>query len=195
MKSLFFVALVIFAGWFVFHDRPAHWRGMPAPQEPVQTARDLPGAFHSGPYTIKPLATYAITAVVLSRDRYRNDRGAELAPIDLALGWGGMSIASVINELKISQGGRFYEYSYKEPPLDQHQIETHSANTHCMPANDEVRRALLDVKRHELVTMEGYLVEVTGDDGFHWLSSLTREDTGGGACELMWITHLTHRKI
>ncbi len=191
MRTLVVFALLAVAGWFVFHDRPANWRGMPAPQDPVQTAGPLPAPFQLGKYTITPLATYSIKAVVLSRDRYRYDQGAELAPVDLALGWGPMSVAGVINELNISQGGRFYEYTYREPPVEQRQIEIHSANTHCVPANDEVRSALLAVKRHELVTMEGYLVEITTADGYRWKSSLTREDTRGGACELMWITKLT----
>lgn len=191
MKKFFVIGFLAAVGWLYFHEPAANWRGMPATKDPVQTSAGLPAPFQHGAYTIKPLANYSITAVVLSRDRYRYDRGAELAPVDLALAWGPMSIAKVINELKVSQSGRFYEYSYSEPPLEQHSIEVHSANTHCLPANDEVRRALLAVKRHELVTMEGYLVEVTAADGYRWHSSLTREDTGGGACEVMWITRLS----
>jgi hypothetical protein len=169
---------------------------MPAARDPVQTSEKLPPPFRHGDYTITPLARYAVTAVVLSRDRYRNDRGADIAPVDLALGWGPMSVASVINELKISQSGRFYEFSYTgEPPLEQRSIEIHSANTHCLPADDKVRDELLDVKRHELVTMEGLLVEVTAEDGYKWRSSLTREDTRGGACEVFWITDLKHRPL
>ena len=191
MKKLLVFALIAAAGWFYFHESPAAWRGMPAGKDPEQTASDLPPAFADGDYQITPLARYRITAVVLSRDRYRNDRGALLAPVDLALGWGSMSVAGVINDLKISQSGRWYEYSYPdEPPLDPGLIASHSANTHCLPATPEVRHRLLNVKRHDLVAMEGYLVEVTGPDGYRWKSSLTRDDTGGGACEVMWITAL-----
>ena len=156
-----------------------------------QTSADLPPAFAHDDYRILPLARYRLTAVVLSRERYRNDPAAPLAPVDLALGWGPMSVAGVINALKISQSARWYEYSYPgEPPLEPRLIATHSANTHCLPATPDVRRRLLDVKRHDLVSMEGYLVEVTGPDGYRWRSSLSREDTGGGACEVMWITDL-----
>jgi hypothetical protein len=191
VKKFFVIGFLAAVGWLYFHEPAAAWRGMPATQDPVQTSTGLPAPFAHGVYTIKPLANYTITAVVLSRERYRYDRGAELAPVDLALGWGPMSMAPVINELKVSQSGRFYEYSYREPPLEQRQIELHSANTHCLPANEDIRRQLLAVRRHELVTMEGYLVEVTADDGYRWRSSLTREDTGGGACEVMWITSVS----
>ncbi len=195
MKKLVVLALFIFAAWLYFHDRPAAWRGMPAAKDPVQVATDLPAPFLHGGYTVKPLARYSVTAVVLARERYRNDKEADLAPVDLALGWGSMSVASVINDLKISQSGRWYEYRYaNEPPLDPRDIAIHSANTHCLPA-DDVTNELLAVKRHELVTLEGYLVEVTGDGGYTWRSSMSREDTGAHACEVLWVTRVSHRKL
>ena len=196
MKKLLFFVLCGAAGWFYFHESRATWRGMPAAKEPVQTTANLPAPFKQGGYTITPLARYQVTAVVLSRDRYRLDRGADLAPLDLALGWGPMSIASVINELSFSQSGRWYEYHFRgEPPLDPQVMSSHSANTHCIPADDEVRTKLLATKRHELVTLEGYLVEVTGSDGYHWRSSLTRDDTGGGSCEVFWISSMSSRRL
>ena len=196
MKRLLALIAVVAAGWFYFHETPANWRGLPAAKDPVQLNSRLPAPFQHGRFTVMPLATYSVTAVVLSRERYRNDVNAELCPVDLALGWGPMSASAIINDLSISQSGRWYEYSWKsEPPLDPTDIIIHSANTHCLPADDELRRQLLEVKRHELVTLEGYLVEVRADDGYRWRSSLTRSDTGGGACEVMWITKISHRRI
>ncbi|MEO6004134.1 MAG: hypothetical protein ABIZ04_10700 [Opitutus sp.] len=196
MKKLLLLVGLIVGTWFVFHDAPAGWRGMPAARDPVQNAQGLPAAFTHDGYTIKPLATYNVSAVVLSRSRYRNDASSSLAPVDLALGWGPMSVASVINDLKISQSGRWYEYSWSgEPPLDPTSIAVHSANTHCLPATVEIRDRLLAIKRHELVTLKGYLVEINGPKGYRWLSSLTRDDTRGGACEVMWITSVDHHKI
>jgi hypothetical protein len=195
MKKLLALVVLAAAGWFYFHETPAKWRGMPAAGEPVQLATKLPAPFPHNSYTITPLARYAVTAVVLSRERYRNDASAELCPVDLALGWGPMSVASVINELSISQSGRWYEYRWpNEPQLDPGLIATHSANTHCLPADAEVRSKLLAVKRHEVVTLEGYLVEINGADGFHWRSSLTRTDTGGSSCEVMWVTGVSSRQ-
>jgi hypothetical protein len=196
MKKLLLLILCTAAGWFYFHESPAKWRGMPAAQDPLQSAEKLPAPFTQDGYTITPLAGYKVTAVVLSRDRYRFDRGADFAPVDLALGWGPMSVAGVINELSISQSGRWYEYSCPgEPPLDPGLMQTHSANTHCLPADSDVRRRLLAVNRHDLVTMEGYLVEVTGTDGYRWRSSLSREDTRGGSCEVLWVTAVSSKRL
>ena len=107
-----------------------------------------------------------------------------------------MSVAGVINGLNISQSGRWYEYSWSgDAPLDPGEIASHSANTHCLPATPEVRKRLLAVRRHELVSLDGYLVEVTNTDGYRWRSSLSRDDNRGGACEIMWITSVQSRKL
>lgn len=190
MKKLLVFSLLAFAAWFYWHEPEAKWRGMPAAHDPVQSDVALPRPFNHGDNTITPLAYYSIKAVVLSRQRYRYDAAAEVAPLDLALGWGPMSTAAVINALSISQSGRWYEYSWSgEEPLHPDQIACHSANTHCLPATPEIRRQLLAIKRHDVVTLDGYLVEVTKPGGGDpWRSSLSRTDTRGGACEIMWIT-------
>jgi hypothetical protein len=38
--------------------------------------------------------------------------------------------------------------------------------------------------------MKGYLVEITTTEGWRWKSSLKRDDTGGGSCELFWVEQL-----
>jgi hypothetical protein len=194
-KSLLF-ALVAFSAWFLWPSPKADWKGIPAARPPLQSEVNLPAAFAHGDYTVTPLTRYSITAVVLGRERYRHDSEADLAPLDLALGWGPMSMAGVINDLRISQSGRWYEYRWSdEPPLEPAQIATNSANTHCLPADKEVRSALLAVKRHELVTLEGFLVEIAGPGGYRWRSSLTRDDSGARSCEVFWVTSVERRKL
>ena len=39
----------------------------------------------------------------------------------------------------------------------------------------------------QVMSWLGYLVEAKRDDGFTWTSSLSREDSGAGACELMGV--------
>lgn len=196
MKKVFFTGLLFAVAFAWCHEPSARWPGMPARADPVQSTAQLPAPFRKDEFLITPLATYSVKAVVLSRDRYRFDPGAKIAPVDLALGWGSMSVASVINELHFSQSGRFYEYSWRgEAPLEPNEIVRHSANTHCLPANRQVLRRLLAVKRHELVELEGYLVDVVDANGGHWRSSLTRDDSGGGACEVLWVISVSSRRL
>jgi hypothetical protein len=125
---------------------------------------------------------------VLSREDYSIDAGSDLSPTDLALGWGRMSDTAVIDQLDISQSVRFFTYRWREnPPIPLKEIERSSANMHVIPADKQVARDLDKVRQGSLIRLQGKLVEARRSDGFHWRSSLTREDTGAGACELILV--------
>ena len=51
----------------------------------------------------------------------------------------------------------------------------------------KIARQLDDARVGGIVTLSGKLIEVTGKEGWQWRSSLTRDDTGNGACELIWV--------
>jgi hypothetical protein len=131
---------------------------------------------------------------VLSVEHYRTGREADLSPTDIAFGWGKMADPAIADKLSISQGGRWYHWRYSgKPPLPVREIETSSANMHLIPASREVAGALSAVDKGKIVSLRGYLVEVRARDGWMWRSSLTREDTGNGSCELVFVQALdTH---
>ena len=141
--------------------------------------------------TLVPLAGFSVEARVLSREDYRLGREAELSPTDLALGWGRMRDDDVLSRLDISQSGRWYQYAWRgEPPLPPQEIVRSSANMHMIPANRAVADALHAVHRDDRVRIDGWLVEADAPDGWRWRSSLTREDSGNGACEVVYVCAL-----
>lgn len=156
---------------------------------PLQTAVPASlGLPDLGEATVRPLAGFSIGARVLSREDYRLGREAEFSPVDLALGWGRMAEDAVLSRLDISQGGRWYRYRWTDaPPIPLDEIVRSSANMHMIPADDAVARALARIERGQRVRIDGWLVEVAAGDGWRWRSSLTREDSGGGACELVLV--------
>jgi len=163
--------------------------GQLAPSIPVQ--RDLhaaPALTHNG-YALTALADFEIEARVLATERYRIGREAELSPVDLALGWGPMSDSEVLRHISIRQSNRFYYWRVEQFPIPRRDIETHSANMHMIPADEGVRDTLLDARPGQIVRIQGRLVRADADDGWHWVSSLTRNDTGNGACELVYVEH------
>ncbi len=168
---------------------PAGPPGPRAPFPPVQTDRlpeDVP--FQAGDYRIIPLARFTITAQVLSRARYYFGREADLSPVDLVLGWGAMSDRAVLAQLEIFQYGRRYRRrAAGDLPVPREQIERGSANMHLLPADAALARRVCALRRHNLVRLTGWLVRVEASDGWRWSSSLTRDDTGSGACEVLWV--------
>lgn len=162
--------------------------------EPLQLApRDAAPIAH-GDYTLVPLADFAIEARVLSRMDYRFDAFAAVAPLDLALGWRRMSDSAVIGQLGIEQSARFYTYRWSgPPPLPPAEITHTSTNLHAIPADAAVARSLDRVRSGTLVTLRGQLVEVRGRRGERWRSSLSRDDSGAGACEIMLVREVLRR--
>ena len=162
----------------------------PVAEAPVQQSTSE-NAFEAAGFRIQPVASYDIRAKVLSIERYRMGRDAALSPVDFALGWGPMSDQTVLSELQISQGGRWYQFRWEsQPPIEPGMIARHSANTHLIPADSSVKKDLLNIERGQVVRLKGMLVNVEHPDGWKWRSSTTRDDTGGGSCELMWVTEV-----
>jgi len=159
---------------------------------PIQKKLDNPvQSFKTGGYTITPLASFQVEARVLGAKHYSIDREADLAPVDLALGWGPMSQQGVLDALSISQSGRFYYWRTENFPIPRRDIETNSANMHFIPANQDIEKQLKEIDAGDQVKFKGYLVKIDADDGWRWMSSITREDTGGGACELVLVDDIT----
>lgn len=160
---------------------------LPAPRSPEELAAPL----FKGEWTLRPLARFSVTARVLSVRDYRvgSDEMAEICPRDLAVGWGPLSDQAVLDRMRISQAGRFFFFEYQHPPpLPKEQIICHATNLHPIAANDEVARRLARVRAGDLIRLRGPLVECARAGLPRPLrSSLRRDDTGPGACEIVWV--------
>lgn len=168
------------------------WRRGPPPlQVDVPPGISLPDVGGAG---LRPLAGFSVDARVLGREDYRLGREATFSPVDLALGWGRMADDAVLARLDIRQGGRWYRYTWQgQSPIPVDEIVRSSANMHMIPADAAVAAALGRIERGQRVRIDGWLVEVNARDGWRWRSSLTREDSGGGACELVYVCSVSPR--
>jgi hypothetical protein len=189
-RRIFFVSVVALA-WMLARDwdeRPiTHPAGVLVAQAPAQKNIE-PTQFAIDVFLVTRKAEFDIRARVLSAENYYLHRESDLSPIDLALGWGPMSDQAILDRIDISQSGRWYRTCYEYPaPLDDQQIIQNSSNMHMIPANKRVKKALKSLRHGELVTLKGYLVDVDHDSGWHWRTSMTREDTGAGACEIVYV--------
>jgi len=187
-KLLLFIGLVAYGGYNHWQKRAVSYGpGAVAITEPAQHKAGSDGTISKNGYQLTPLQDFRIEARVLSTEHYSMDRESQLAPVDLALGWGRMSDESILSKIKISQSNRFYFWHVDAFPIPREEIETHSANMHMIPADSSVEKTLKSVRIGQVVTISGQLVEAKAPDGWHWRSSLTRNDTGNGACEVVLV--------
>ncbi len=195
---LVFAVVVALALWgayngFVSRER-THPPGQIAPDAPYQRNFENGKPFQVKDFTLTPRAKFSLTARLLASERYRTDAGADLSPIDIAFGWGPMSDTSLLSLLKISQSGRFYFWHYKDQlPVSHDVIIRSSANMHLIPASSSVKDKLYRARVGDVIELEGELVDVTRANGWQWKTSMTREDSGGGACELIYVTSVAIR--
>jgi hypothetical protein len=175
-------------GLWWWQGRPlAQPAGMLAPEEPLQATAEPADPWTFRNHRLTPLARFELRARILGVERYRFDRPAELSPVDFALGWGPMSDSRLLQEIRVTQRDRWFFWSAAHLPVSPEVIMQHAANMHLIPANASVERRLLAARPGQLVMLRGQLVRADGQDGWHWISSLTRTDTGDGSCEVVWV--------
>jgi hypothetical protein len=188
------LACSLFAGYKLFANRPVHWSpGVLAADDPVQRELDEAQVVPYKGVEMTPRARFAAEVRVLGAERYRLGELADAVPLDLAVGWGAMSDSAVLANIDVSQSNRFYFWHYEnEPPIPREEIESHSANWHLLPASASVWKTLGNLRVGDVVKLEGELVDLKGPN-FTIKTSLTRQDTGAGACEVFYVESASPR--
>lgn len=194
MKSCVALLALTFLGftYWYFHRPIVYPPGVLVSSEPQQGLTRETAPIEYRGFHLKPLAQFSIDARVLHRKVYRYDKQSSLVPLDLALGWGAMSDQSVLDRLTITQSMRFYWYHWaQQPPIAPEEIVSHSTNVHIIPSSSAIAVRCKSLRTGTIVHLSGDLVEATGPGINPWRSSLSRTDTGNGACELMWVKEMS----
>lgn len=180
----------LFVSVFVFWP----WREVKQPsgilvkEVPMQTAIPQKALPEVDGWKLTGMAQYLLRGRVLGRKNYYSGPQSGLVPVDVAVGWRKMSDSAVLDKMSLSMGNRFFFYEWSDkPPITEEEIKISAANNHVVAANDQVRSAIRWLRVGQIVTMKGYLVNATQAGGKTWSSSLRREDTGNGACELFYV--------
>jgi len=191
-KGLIALAILIVVLIYFFYPETVvtYPAGITAPDQPKQTSISVIKKWELDEFYFNALAEYQIKARVLSRNNFSIGKESEISPFDLALGWGPMSDQSVIDKIDISQSNRWYRWRADVLPIPAREISLNSANVHIIPKNETIKDKFDDVYSGSLIEMKGYLLEITTADGWRWKSSLKRDDTAGGSCELFWVEDL-----
>jgi hypothetical protein len=189
------IALALYIAWGGWHwlaTRPVHPPdGVLAQEDPQQVDLEHGEQIRMGHWTLTARASYHITARVLGSESYHFDALADLVPEDLALGWGPMSDNRILRGIDITQSNRFYYWHSASLPIPRDVIIAHSANTHVIPRSPAVATLLSRIRPGQVVTLSGTLVDGRRNDGMRINTSMTRTDSGAGACEVMLVSDVS----
>jgi len=148
--------------------------------------------FEKDDFVIIPLKNYEIEARILSKKKYTIGEDSDFATYDLALGWKEMSDINYLEKIKISQRNRWYYWRTKDRSIPREIISYNSSNHHIVHANEKIKKQLSNLKEHQVIKMTGYLINAKNINypNIELKSSLTRKDTGAGACEVFYVDYL-----
>ncbi|MFA5504495.1 MAG: hypothetical protein WC314_22405 [Vulcanimicrobiota bacterium] len=190
-----FLALLLLGYWYYKENHT--YRFPPgreqAPRAPVQRTVDDKVQWSRNGYLITALAEWDMEVRVIIAERYRTGREADLSPMDFTVAWGPASDTLELQKCHFYKLNRYYRCEWSDPTVDGTMMLQHTANMHMIGVDEAMDDRLKKVRREDIVTIKGYLVRVDAPDGWHWKSSLSRTDSGNGACELILVSELKVR--
>lgn len=154
-------------------------------EEPEQSSPESDAVMQGKDYTLTPRAEYSVTAAVRGVKSYAGTRGPmeDIVPMDMALAWGYAARPEVVEKISVTQRHRMYIWRTQDPGVGERGKEAawSMANTHLIPATEEMARQLRSVSEGDVVWLSGTLVDVRR--GKKTLkTSLTRKDTELSPC-------------
>lgn len=184
--------------------------------EPIQTEASwwTVMAVHWMNVQIDFLAKYDISWKIISiRDYMWVDTIRELWPRDFTIWWWKMWKEEYIDKFNWNDmRDRFIYYRLKDWNEDWFKESfwwdrkqpfpslflTSFSNNHPIPANKKIKRLMKKIKEWDVVRLQWYLIYAHRENGnkkyWRWPSSLVRDDTWGGACEIIYITDVARLK-
>ena len=187
------ILIVIVAGAFLASTHGVrifgyrHPPGIMVSEEPIQGG-STGGVWMQGDVQVIARASYDIRARILSYRPYWFlwGRDVESRRYDICVGWGPMSDTETLRKMTIRQSGRFCRLQWRDNSLRSADVSTYFANMHLVPATKEVDRQLKRIGSDDIVRLRGSLVDLKAPT---WTAgtSLSRTDSGDGACETMWV--------
>ena len=150
-------------------------------------------------YTLTPRATYDISGLVVSQHRgdalfnlyHQTDPGNIR---DVCVVWGESIANGSYRKVQFWSGEFTCSFAWSSAISPPFKPET-ASNNHLLPADAAIARRIGGIQIGDQVRMTGLLVDYTvtkdGREIFTRRTSLTRGDTGNGACEILYVTALT----
>lgn len=170
-------------------------------QEPIQTETDVaPFTKEKGGivYNITPIYNYELYGLVVSYHHskswldYYHEKWKDFINIkDICVVWGYNIETEVYKEMKFNSGSWTCYFEFKSGTTQEvwSKFKNDSgSNNHLLSDIEEVNEMIMNVKEGDQVYLKGYLVEYSYGEEFRRGTSITRTDTGNGACETIYVT-------
>ncbi len=147
-------------------------------------------------YTIQPLYSYELFGMVVSYhycgtwwDVYHQDLWKDFINIkDLCVVWGDNIESEVHKDMEFSSNSWTCNYRWPNAEVKSRFCSTCLSNNHMLSENKSINNKLMDTEIGDQIYLKGYLAKYShSNNAFTRGTSITRTDTGNGACETIYI--------
>ncbi len=196
--SMIFFLLLLPAAWWMKGALPSHKQILPPLlQEPIQGTTDrkeFSFAYAGERYRVKPVASYELWGLVVGHnsvgaiwDIYHTSDSVDTK--DLGVIWGSNLRDDQFHQVTMWSGSWTINWSY---PAGVNFNHSAIANNHLITDNPATRRKIAAVRIGDQIHFKGVLVNYqAGSTPDFWRnSSLTRSDSGGTACEVVFVDEI-----
>lgn len=190
MRHILFVVLLIGGMYYYWDTREVtHGPGVVAPEPPIQKSLSEDEITFKN-FTLIPQASITLEGRILSIKKYYFDPFSELTKTDIVFSWKAMSDERNLNSLMVRQEDRSFYWEMTKPPINKQDMWKQAANMHLIGPTAEMRDKINSLRKGQVVKIEGYLVNAESSEGWTLQTSLSRNDIGDGASELVWINKM-----
>ncbi len=200
--------LIIGAGFVVWYlgsiwyhsGRTRSIEGIPEPKQHDVTSETISFEKNGWNLQMHYKCAYDIRGLAVHTRTYplTDDMGDSISPVDIGIAWGLVAEKNKEVGFKWSHGNRKLTCA----PLSQEKMKIfggtvddyvkNTSNNHLIPADKNVEKELLSIRKGDYIRLRGYLVNIDGErikDGKmgRWYTSTSREDTD---CEVIYVTNV-----
>ena len=148
--------------------------------------------------TIEKLYSYEVSGRVVQtyeyKDYYYGDETYNtIAKKDVGIVWGNLVQDDILKNIKFSMNGaRFLKYTYRRGDWEKKlssPIKKLCSNNHLISNDETITSLIKQIKKNDYIKISGYLINAYWDNSY-LTTSISRDDEGNGACEVVYVTDI-----
>lgn len=150
-----------------------------------------PNAIETENFIINPKFEISGTVRVIAKNRYWFEHMSSISPFDLLLSWDRMSDEDLLTRMLVNIEDRSYEVQMTKPPYQQGNIHQHLLMTHVIPATEQIHDKISSLRRGQLISVSGYIVDIENRYGNRWISPVRDDLPASRSSHWFWIEKIT----
>jgi hypothetical protein len=195
LKHIFLIVVLIIC-YLLWEQRPVRYGpGIIAESRPDVAKIDFPNPIETDNFIITPKFEIQATVRVIAKNRYWFEDMSHISPVDLLLSWNRMSDEDLLTRMLVKINDRSYSVQMTKPPYQRGNIHQHLMMAHTIPATEHIQSKLNSIRRGQLVSFSGYIVDIQNRIGTEWISPVRDELPANRTSQWLWIEDFTLEEV